>query len=67
MFDKATLDILCMNADRIVTTNRKCLQEYVAAHIDTKGRPTVIVQGTVRKLVWKSLGAGLYNIWSESL
>ena len=57
--------LLIIKEDAVITVDKAILQAFVSEHINLKGRPTVICNGTVRQLKWKSLGAGFYEMWSE--
>jgi hypothetical protein len=62
-----TTGLLIINENAVVTVSKAILQDFVSDHINLKGKPTVICNGTVRRLKWKNLGAGFWEIWTEQI
>jgi hypothetical protein len=50
-----------------VICERQPFNKFLRNHIDTKGRPTIVVAGTVRRLIWKNLAGGLIELSSEKM
>jgi hypothetical protein len=53
---------LWINEEFGVVCNRKELQEFVKMHVNQFGTPVIAVHGTVREVVWTSIGAGMYRV-----
>lgn len=62
-----SLGLLSQDASSRVTVTARQFRDYLAEHIDLKGRPTVVCKGTVRRLHWRSLPGGYMEAWSEPL
>lgn len=63
--DKMKFDPLWVNEDYGVLCTLKELQEFVQDKANKFGVPCIAVHGTVRKIGWKSLGAGLYLVTTQ--
>ena len=61
-----TIDIqrLWLNPKFACIVKRKDLQEIMLEYADQWGRSTIIVQGTIRQLAFKSIGGGLYRLYT---
>jgi hypothetical protein len=47
-----------------ITVTKEQLTTFVADNMNNKGQPRVVVYGEVRELKWKSVGGGLYEMYS---
>ena len=60
-------DILWHGANHAVICKRIELQKFVLKHTAINGTPKIAVHGKCREICWKSLGAGLYKVWTKEL
>lgn len=58
---------LWLNEDNTVICRRTELQEFILKHTTVRGVPTISVHGTCREICWKSLGAGLYRVYTKEM
>ena len=61
------LNILYHGLDHAVICKKPELQNFVMARTGLRGIPTMVVNGTVREVWWKSIGAGLYRVGTKEL
>lgn len=50
-----------------VLVSLEFFHEFLAEHINLKGRPVMTVKGTVRDLKWSSRPGGYMEVWTEPI
>jgi hypothetical protein len=58
-------DRLWNRADCQVLVNKKELKQFVQDNTNNLGNTFIIVKGECRLIKWKSIGLGLYKVWTE--
>ena len=58
-------NVLWHNTNNGVICKRKELQEFVLYNTNHFGKAMIAVRGTCREICWKSLGAGLYRVYTK--
>jgi hypothetical protein len=57
-------NLLWVGESHAVICKRSEVQEFVLKHTAINGVPNIAVHGKCREICWKSLGAGLYKVWT---
>ena len=60
-------NLLWVGASHAVICKRNELQDFVLKHTAINGVPNITVHGKCREVCWKSLGVGLYKVWTKEI
>lgn len=64
---KAQFDLLWVGESHAVVCRRAELQEFVIKHTAINSVPNIAVHGKCREICWKSIGAGLYKVYTKEM
>lgn len=58
-------DVLWLGFSKATIATSKELHNFVNKHVNQYGRVVIIVHGKPRYVKWKSVGAGLYRVYTN--
>lgn len=57
-------NILWQDVNAATIVKRADLQQFATENVNRRGQVVIIVLGTPRYVKWRSIGAGLYKVWT---